>query len=146
MKIKMNTNLTSGLLFFVFSIVIWIMIPIDIKTMETTQITARTVPRLVAIVIFLCSIALIIQGIFKKDKEIITIQISKELKSLLLMAIFIIYMLIMPYLGFAISSILFCTGILVFYCIKKWSYYAITYTTVILVYLVFEKLLHVNMP
>lgn len=149
MKRIMNTNFVSGIIFLIVSIGVLVLLPAQIDTMENGPITAQTIPGLLAKVVLVCSIYLIGQGIFdKKNKPIIITShnIKRELRSTLMVAIYAAYAVLIPLTGFLIASLLLAIGLLAFYKIKIWYYYAIACSIVLLVYFVFEKLLFVKFP
>ncbi|WP_422386972.1 tripartite tricarboxylate transporter TctB family protein [Cytobacillus oceanisediminis] len=123
--------------------------PQQISTVEASSINARTIPRLIAIVILICSLLLIIQGFFFTEKKEVNINKSvllKEFRGIGMIFIFIGYGFIIDKLGFTISSLLLCTSCLLFYKVKNWKYYAVTCAVVFIVYFVFANALNVNLP
>lgn len=154
MKIKTNSNLTSGILFFIISIVLRIMLPAQIPTLETTEITAATVPAMLIYGMFLCSAVLIVLGICSKEKKeyIISLRRLKEpavrqmLKPVLYMLMLLIYAIILPYVGFVIASLLLVNGILFYFGARTWYFYAIASGNVLIAFYVFRTLLSVSLP
>lgn len=154
MRIKTNSNIISGIIFMIVSTIFYILIPYQIKTREVTEITARTIPTIIIGFVFICSVALVIQGMFFDEKKEYHIgksifkneKFRSELRSLLFIGMLIIYAVIFEYVGFIISSLLLATGILVYYKVKKWWFYLISYLNIGIIYYVFTVLLKVNLP
>ena len=154
MKIKTNTNLTSGILFLIVSVILYLLIPSQIQTIETTQVTARTVPSLLFLVMMFCSVILIIQGILNKDKKTYIISselfkdpaFRKEAKTLIYIVMLLAYALIMPHIGFVPASLLLTNGIIFYFGARKWYFYAIASANVLIAYFVFCNLLQVSLP
>lgn len=153
MKIKLNSHLISGFLFSIFSIIMLLQVPIQIRTRETTSINARTIPIIMLSLILALSIILIIQGLSKERKEYIIDKtlfknkaVKRELKSIIFILMLLIYALIFNKVGFLISSILLSTGILIYYKCKIWWFYAISYLNIGIVFFVFKLLLRVSLP
>lgn len=154
MKIKTNTNLTSGVLFLIVSIVLYLLIPSQIQTIETTQITARTVPALLFRIMIICSIVLIVQGALRKDKTTYVISpallkdpaFRAEAKTLIYIAMLLAYALIMPHIGFMPASLLLSNGIIYYFGSRKWYFYAIASANVLFAFFVFRNLLQVSLP
>ncbi|WP_105614523.1 tripartite tricarboxylate transporter TctB family protein [Vallitalea okinawensis] len=154
MKIKYNSDIISGGLFAILAAVIWLLIPSQIQTMETTAVTAQTIPRIVIGGMFIFSLVLLLQGLFMTPKKSVYIdkaffqseKFKKEMKSILFAAILIVFCFLISTIGFIISSLLLVVAILVFYGARKWYYYAISMSTVALVYFIFKIVLSVNLP
>lgn len=150
MKIKINSNMVSGVIFLIFSLVVWFLIPVHIVTDEETFANAQFIPRLLMIIIFLSSISLIAKEAYKKIKNIesdkLEIDLKKESRVLIMFGILIIYTLIMPVIGFIFSSIIVGCVSLVLMKVKNWKYYLTIIISVVIVYYVFQNLLHVQLP
>lgn len=153
MKIKINSHILSGIIFSIFSIIMLLQVPVQIKTRETTLINARTVPTIMLSLILALSIILIIQGLRKEKKEYLigksifkNEKFKREAKSIIFMTMLIIYSLVFNKIGFLFSSILLATGILAYYKCKTWWFYAISYLNIAVVFFVFKTLLRVSLP
>lgn len=154
MKIRTNSNLTSGVLFLVVSIILYCLIPSQIQTLETTAITAQTVPTLLIRGLLLCSIILIIQGACDKNKKEYVISPARlrdpafraQAKTLIYIVMLLAYALIMPHIGFVPASLLLANGILLYFGARKWYYYVVSSANVLIAYFVFKNLLQVSLP
>ena len=73
MKVKLNSNMIIGVLFLIVSVALHILIPSQIRTFETSAVTAATVPTLLIRGMILCSVILLVQGILSKEKTEYTI-------------------------------------------------------------------------
>ena len=73
MKVKLNSNMITGVLFLIVSVALHILIPSQIRTYETSAVTAATVPTLLIRGMILCSVILLVQGILSKEKTEYTI-------------------------------------------------------------------------
>jgi hypothetical protein len=69
MKIKLNSNMVTGAIFLVISVILHVLIPSQIKTYETGSMTAATVPTLLIRILLACSVILLAQGLLSKDKK-----------------------------------------------------------------------------
>ncbi len=154
MRIKINSEMIAGGAFTIVSMVLLKLIPTQIDTYEKTSINAQTFPKIALGGLFIFSLVLLIQGIFflpKKEilfnDELYSSRVFKDsIRSLIYIAILIIYMLIFKKVGFIISNILLTISILAYYRTKKWSYYAIALGIGALVYLLFTLVLHISLP
>ncbi|MBA4698119.1 MAG: tripartite tricarboxylate transporter TctB family protein [Ruminococcus sp.] len=153
MKIKYNSNLISGALFLVVGITMRLLVPSQIKTYETSDINAATIPMLLLNMLILLSIILLIQGICDKAKKEVILSkklLNKEtlakLKPLIYMLMLLAYGMILPYAGFTISSLLLSNGILLYFGARKWWFYVIVSANIFIAYYVFSNLLNVALP
>ncbi|MDF3002879.1 MAG: tripartite tricarboxylate transporter TctB family protein [Bacillota bacterium] len=154
MKLKYNSEIISGSVFLVAAVVLWLLIPSQINTMETSAINAQTVPKIVIGGMGIFSFCLLLQGIFTMPKSEIIItkaaliseNFRKELKSILYAVIFLAYLVALTWMGFLISTVLLTIAILVFYGARRWYYYAIPLAMVVVVYFIFKMLLRVSLP
>ena len=159
MKVKLNSNMITGVLFLIVSVALHILIPSQIRTFETSAVTAATVPTLLIRGMILCSVILLVQGILSKEKTEYTISgaiFTKEnllrLKPVIYIAMliayalllphigFIISSLLLPHIGFIISSLLLANGILLYFGTRKWWFYAIASANVIVAYFAFQAM------
>lgn len=122
MKVKLNSNMITGVLFLIVSVALHILIPSQIRTYETSAVTAATVPTLLIRGMILCSVILLVQGILSKEKTEYTISgaiFTKEnllrLKPVIYIAMLIAYALLLPHIGFIIPR---CCLPMAFCCIS----------------------------
>lgn len=154
MKIKYNSEMISGGVFLIAAAVLWLLIPGQIQTMETTSINAQTIPRIAIGGMCLFSLGLLLQGIFSMEKKEVTVTRETfrsptfllEMKSVLYAVMLLVYLVLLTFFGFLVATSALVIAILAFYGTRKWYYYAIPLATVFIVYFVFATLLHVSLP
>ncbi len=154
MVIKYNSDIISGTLFILLAGILYALVPSQIQTMETTAVTAQTIPRIVTAGLFIFSCGLLLQGLIKTPKKTVRISLEslrsavfrREMRSILFASLFIAYGFLLTFTGYVISTALLSTAILVYYGARKWYYYAISLFTIGVVYAVFALLLDVNLP
>lgn len=154
MKVKINAEIVAGLLFTIAAGILFLMIPTEIKTLETTEINAQTVPRIALGGLCLFSFLLFLQGLIllpKKEivfsKALYTGRAFKDtIRSLIYIAIVIVYVVLFKLLGFIASNIYLIFAVLMYYGARKKSYYAIALFISALVYLVFSVVLNISLP
>lgn len=154
MKIKYNSEIISGIVFLVAAAILWVLVPSQIDTLETSAVNAQTIPRIAIGGMFLFSLGLLLQGIFANEKKVVILNRStfasesfrKEMRSVLYALILLAYIVLLTFVGFLISTALLVVAILLFYGARKWYYYAIPLAMVGVVYFVFQTLLHVSLP
>ena len=149
MRIKLRQDLVSGVFFFLLSLFLLFSVQSQIKTMETSALNARTFPYLISAILMLASLRIIIGDIYdrirKKEKEPLVLEIRTELKALLIFGILIIWLMIMPGLGYLISSVLMVTAFLVYFKVKVWWYYLIMIASCFLIHYIFTAFLNIQL-
>ncbi len=145
MTIKVKSNLVSGLVLMVISIVIWLMIPMNI-VVNTSGLNAQFFPKLVIGILFVIGGQLVFKSIILKSDVVKELNIMRELAVLLYGAGLCLYIFMLDKIGFLISSILVSIITLTLMKAKKKKYYIIQILIVIAVYFIFTKLLSVNLP
>ena len=154
MKIKYNSEIISGAIFTIVGAALWLLTPSQIRTKETTAITAQTLPRIAIGGLFVFAVCLLLEGIFAREKTALVVTresfrsegFKKELRSLLYALFLIVYCFLVKPLGFLIATALLVVAIMVFYGARKWYYYAIPLAMVGIVYVIFHEMLHVSLP
>ena len=140
MEIKYKSNLVAG-------IVSLILVPLQIAKdySATYGITSRTVPYAIGILWIVCGVILLVESlILKKDTEK-TLVVGKELKALAYMVILLAYGILFKR-SFLISTILLGVATLAMTGTKKKLFYVIVIAMVVVLYLLFAKVLHIQMP
>lgn len=147
MKITYRSNLVAGIVSVILGIICMVIIPGQIGEdySATYGITSRTVPYAVAILWIICGIVLMIQSLVLKKDEVKTLDVGKELKALGYMAVLLIYALLFKK-SFLLSTMFLGVATLAFTGSKKKSFYVIVLATVLILYLLFSKVLHVQLP
>ena len=133
MKVKYRTNLCAGIISVIFGLAVLWLIPAQIGTEYSSGrgLTSRAVPGGAAMLIL------------KKD-TVRELDLAKEGKALLYMAVFAIYVILFDY-SFIVASIFLGTVTLLFTKSKRKLYYVIVMITVIVLYLLFTQVLHVRL-
>lgn len=143
--VKINTNLVFGVLALALALVLWFVIPSQIKvsTMVTEYVTGRFMPQAMAVIMAVCGLFNILKGLTgtKDEKEV---EFDVEIKKLLFIAAVIVYGLLARYVSFLLASLLFSAGILAFLGCKSWKKYVAVLVVVIAVVLAFRYGLEVR--
>lgn len=147
MEIKYKSNLVAGIVSIILGIVCIILVPLQIAEdySATYGITSRTIPYAIGILWIVCGIILLVQSlILKKDIEK-TLIVGKELKALAYMAILLVYSILFKR-SFLISTIMLGLATLAMTGSKKKLFYVIVIVVVAVLYFLFEKVLHIQLP
>ena len=161
MKKIYKQDIGWGIFFLGFSIFIWIIVPFEISDSKHFALGPRFFPRVISIILGLVSVGFVISTLFKHKKDMsgktaaddgnrTAEKIRRipfdEVRAVLVFACMLIYALLMPIIGFVISSILTAGIILFILGGRKWYYYGIVALSVLLIYYVFKYLLYVQLP
>lgn len=147
MKINYRSNLITGIISILLGIICMVIIPGQIgQDYSTTYgITSRTVPYAVAVLWMVCGVALIFQSLILHKDEIKTLDVKKEAKAVGYMAVLLIYAMMFRR-SFLLSTMFLGTVTLAFTGSRKKIFYVLILLVVAILYLLFSKVLHVNMP
>lgn len=152
MKIKLNSDMITGAIFLVVSIILYGLIPSQIKTYEKSSITAASFPTLLLRIMIVCSAILLAQGILSKGKKEYCLSAAlfrneslKRLKPVIYIAMLLVYAVLLPRIGFIIASLLLVNGILAYFRSRTWYFYAIASANVFLAYFAFRAI-NVTLP
>lgn len=146
--VSVKTNLITGALFMLLAIVTWIVIPYQIPIPENgTVITDPSFfPRVFTACLFVVGLVLFVLTLVSKKENIVKVDIGEQLGMLLYLGMIILFVVLMQFAGFLVSSVIFGVGsLLYFHCRNKW-YYIIVVAAAVLVFLGFRFLLNVNLP
>lgn len=147
MEIKYKSNLAAGIVSIILGVICIILVPLQIAEdySATYGITSRTVPYAIGILWIVCGIILLVQSlVLKKDTEK-TLIVGKELKALAYMAILLVYSILFKR-SFLISTIMLGLATLAMTGSKKKLFYVIVIVVVAVLYFLFGKVLHIQLP
>lgn len=149
-KINFYPSLVGPLLFLLFAVVAFALMPSQVKVQQNMATTARTFPTLLLQIMIAGSVVLLITEIVKiirkTEIEVIKIELLTEIKAVIILVMLILYALAMPLIGFIASSLIFSVAMLYYFRIKKGSYYLIVVISALAIGLIFRYLLGVRLP
>jgi hypothetical protein len=148
-NITYPSDLVTGILFFVVSVVILLIMPNQVAVSEKDLVNGRAFPTMLAYLMMAMSLLLagneLVKLITKKPLVTKTMNLLVEVKALIIIGILIVTYLLAKVCDLFVIGGLFCAvAFLVFFRCKKKSYYAITVSAAILIWVVFRFVLNVN--
>lgn len=148
-EFRIPTDLATGIIFLLFSIILLLIMPQQVAISEKDLINGRAFPSLICYVMMLCSAILIVRDVIKLVKkqplEMKVINMKTEGKALIIFGIIYLTYLISKTLDlFVIGGIVCCVGFLAYFRVKKPSYYAITIAIAVIVWALFRFALGVE--
>ena len=149
MEFKIRVNLASGIFAVLFGIAFWLLIPYQIiskQRLVTNAVGSDFVPKRVAIIIIILGLSLIIQSLLLKKDKSVNVVLRDEGRVFVVVAIIFANILLMPKIGFLVTSIASTAIILLFLKCKKWHYYAVTAALAAVIYFSFKYGLYIRLP
>ena len=148
MKIKIKTNLWSGIIMGAFSIIMLLVLPSQVRVpaFDSGAPSPRIIPGICLVGMLICSAALLIQSlVFKKEKEF-EFDWAVEKACILMILLLCVYTAMIIYLGFIIASVVIFPLIL-FYCgERKPPIYIFTIAAGVGIFFLFKYVFHVSLP
>lgn len=149
-QIPFYPSLVGPVLFLAAGVAGYALMPSQVKIQEGTATTARTFPSLMLTLILACSVVLLVQELIKivrkQSIEVVMLDVLTEIRALIILILLVLYALLIPPLGFIVTSILFGLAMLGFFRVKKWWYYLIVALSALVIGLLFQVVLNVRLP
>ncbi|MCF0127468.1 MAG: tripartite tricarboxylate transporter TctB family protein [Pseudobutyrivibrio sp.] len=148
MKFKIKTNLWSGIIMGILSVVLLILLPYQVRipAYDSGAPSPRIIPGICIVIMLIFSIVLIIQSLVFKKEKIVEFDWEKEKPAILLILLLCIYVALILFVGFiAASTIVFC--LILFYCGERKPFiYIFTILSAIGIFLLFKFVFTVSLP
>ena len=149
-KVRLYVDIITPIIFIIFAVAVLLAMPKQIALLSSGSINERTFPTMLMLLIIICGVALLIKEIYniisKKKANIVETTVLVEVKALIILGILVLYWLLMGLVGFIISSILLGLAMLMFFRVKKPSYYIIVSVVAVLIGVFFRYVLNVRLP
>lgn len=149
-KIRLYVDIITPIIFIIFAVAVLLVMPSQIALLSSSSINERSFPTLLMLLIIICGVVLLGKEIFniisKKRANIVETTALVEVKALIILGILVLYWLLMGLIGFIISSILLGLAMLMFFRVKKISYYIIVSVVAVLIGVFFRYVLNVRLP
>lgn len=148
-ELRIPIDLTVGILFFLFALVILFVMPQQVAISEKDAVNGRAFPTLLMVVIMICCAMLVGKELYKiatkRPLNWKVINLQTEIKALVILAILVVtYLLCRVTDLFVVGAIFCCLGFLVYFRCKKPSYYVITVTIAVVIWAAFRFVLNVD--
>ena len=148
-NISYPSDLVTGILFLVVSIVILLIMPQQVVVSEKDVVNGRAFPTMMAYLMMAMSLLItgneLVKLITKKPLVMKTVNALAEVKALIIIAILIVTYFLAKVTDLFVIGALFCAvAFLVYFRCKKKSYYAITVGMAVAIWVVFRFVLNVS--
>ena len=148
MKIKIKTNLWSGIVMGLLSIAMLAVLPTQVRVpaFDSVAPSPRIIPAICLVGMLVCSIALIVQSLVFKKEKIFEFAWSVEKPAFLMILLLCIYTALIITIGFTFATTIIFP-IILFYCgERKPPIYIFTVAAGIGVFFLFKYVFHVSLP
>ena len=142
MKFKIKTNLWSGIIMGVLSLILLIVMPnqVRIPAYDSGAPSPRIIPGICIVVMLIFSIVLIIQSLVFKQEKIVEFDWNKEKPAVLLIVMLCVYVALVP-----ASALTFCA--ILFYCGERKPFiYIFVIAAATGIYFLFKYVFTVSLP
>lgn len=147
-NVSYPSNLVTGIIALVLSIVLLIIMPQQVVISERDLVNGRAFPSMLCYLMMAMSVLLIggeiLKLIQKKPMEMKTLNMLHEVKALIIIAILIVTYLLAKWTDLFVIGAVFCAvAFLVYFRCRKKLYYAITVGMAVLIWAAFRFVLNV---
>lgn len=145
---KIRTNIVSGIIFAVASVMLLLMVPsqVPIPAYDNGGPSPRIIPYIVLGGILLCSLGLIAQSLIFKRETIVEFDFKVEKASLIVMGLMLLFGFITIRFGFIAGVVLVLPLMLFVFGERKPFIYLFTLAGGIGVYYLFINIFHISLP
>lgn len=142
-EVTLPTELLGAGIFLIFSIIMFAVMPSQVIVSETDVVNGRVFPRLLLMIMILCSLSLLASGLVKKARKeplaVCTFHLLTELKALVILAILFFTYLICKWTDLFVAGSCFCAlAFLLYFRCRKWTYYVITIGLAVVIWAAFR--------
>lgn len=148
MEIKVRTNLVSGIVFLILSGILLAVIPEQIKqTYQQNQyIDAKAIPQMIGCVTAAISLLLIVKSLVFHQETVRSFAVKPEMMAILYFGGLLVYLFLIPRLGFLISSLILGAGTMAYQKVKSVRQWAVVLIIMVAIYYGFSKGLNIFLP
>lgn len=148
-EIRIPVDLVTGIVFFLFALVILLVMPDQVAISEKDVVNGRAFPTLLMVVMMLCCAMLVGKELYKlATRQPLTwkvINVQVEAKTLVILGILIVTYLLSKITGlFVVGAVFCCLGFLLYFRCRKKSYYVITLVLAVAIWAAFRFALGVD--
>lgn len=148
MKIKIKTNLWSGIIMGAISLLLLVLLPnqVAVPAYDSGAPSPRIIPAICLILMLIFSIVLIIQSVVLKQEKIVEFDWEKEKPAILLIVLLCVYTALIIFAGFIPASIIVFVIVLAYCGERKPFTYIFTIAAAFAIYFLFKNVFTVSLP
>lgn len=147
--ISIPADLIGAVVFLALAVFILLIMPQQVTISEKDVVNGRAFPTLLMVLVILCSVILLLQGVMKwkkgESQHMVTINLLTELRAAVILLILFAFWMICRITDLFLVGAVFCAvAFLLFFRCRKVTYYIITITAAILIWTAFRYGLNVK--
>ncbi len=148
MKFKIKTNLWSGIIMGLLSIILLIIMPYQVRVpaFDSGAPSPRIIPGICLVIMLIFSIVLIIQSLVFKKEKVVEFDWQKEKPAILMIALLCLYVALILFIGFVPASAVTFIIILAYCGERKPFIYIFIVAASIGIYFLFKYVFTVSLP
>ena len=148
MKFKIKTNLVTGIIMGLFSAILLIVMPeqVRVPAFDSGAPSPRIIPGICLVLMLIFSVILVIQSLIFKKEKIVEFDWQKEKPAIILILAMCVYVALIITIGYILASVVvFC--FVQFYCgERKPLMYIYVIVASVLIYFLFKTVFYINLP
>lgn len=148
LKFKIKTNLVTGLIIGLISVILLLVMPMQIRepAYDSGAPSPRLIPTLCVVIMLVSSVALLIQSLVFKKEHIVEFDWKKEKPAIMLILALCVYVVLILCVGYVLASIISFVAVL-FYCgERKPGTYVVAIVASVLIFMMFKNIFHISLP
>lgn len=148
MKFKIKTNLVSGIVMGIFSLILLLTLPSQVRvpTYDSGAPSPRVIPGACIVLMLIFSVVLIVQSVVFKKEKIVEFDWEKERPVILMILMMCVYVALIIYMGYIIASIVTFIALLLYCGERKPSVYVVTVVASVVIFFLFKNVFNIQLP
>lgn len=148
MKFKIKTNLVSGIVMGIFSLILLLTLPnqVRVPAYDSGAPSPRVIPGACIVLMLIFSVVLIVQSVVFKKEKIVEFDWEKERPVILMILMMCVYVALIIYMGYIFASIVTFIAVLLYCGERKPSVYVVTVVASVVIFFLFKNVFNIQLP
>lgn len=148
MKFKIKTNLVSGIVMGIFSLILLLTLPSQVRVpaYDSGAPSPRVIPGACIVLMLIFSVVLIVQSVVFKKEKIVEFDWEKERPIILMILMMCVYVAVIIYMGYIFASIVTFIAVLLYCGERKPSVYVVTVVASVVIFFLFKNVFNIQLP
>lgn len=148
MKFKIKTNLVSGIVMGIFSLILLLTLPSQVRVpaYDSGAPSPRVIPGACIVLMLIFSVVLIVQSVVFKREKIVEFDWEKERPIILMILMMCVYVALIIYMGYIFASIVTFIAVLLYCGERKPSVYVVTVVASVVIFFLFKNVFNIQLP
>lgn len=148
MKFKIKTNLVSGIVMGIFSLILLLTLPSQVRVpaYDSGAPSPRVIPGACIVLMLIFSVVLIVQSVVFKKEKIVEFDWEKERPVILMILMMCVYVALIIYMGYIFASIVTFIAVLLYCGERKPSVYVVTVVASVVIFFLFKNVFNIRLP